>query len=196
MLSTIRFIHTADLHLDSPFKGMTGLPPARLNELRESTFTAFNRLIDYAVETSPDFILIVGDVYDGEDRSLRAQRKFQEGMEKLHETGISVYITYGNHDHLSGNWTRFELPPNVYEFSGEVNEVSLTVRGLDVVLHGFSYPKRHVQEEMISRYPVASADGSIHIGLLHGSLAGDDAHSVYSPFTISELQSKHMIIGR
>ncbi len=191
MLSTIRFIHTADLHLDSPFKGMTGLPPARLNELRESTFTAFNRLIDYAIETSPDFILIVGDVYDGEDRSLRAQRKFQEGMEKLYEAGIPVYITYGNHDHLSGNWTRFELPPNVYEFSGEVEEVSLTVRGLDVVLHGFSYPKRHVQEAMISRYPVASADESIHIGLLHGSLAGNDAHAVYSPFTIGELQSKH-----
>ncbi|WP_252504100.1 DNA repair exonuclease [Sporosarcina sp. Marseille-Q4943] len=190
-MSTIRFIHTADLHLDSPFKGMTGLPPTRLNELRESTFTAFNRLIDYAVETSPDFLLIVGDIYDGEDRSLRAQRKFQEGMEKLHEAGIPVYITYGNHDHLSGNWTRFELPPNVHEFSGEVEEVSLTVRGLDVVLHGFSYPNRHVREEMISNYPVASDNYSFHIGLLHGSIAGNDTHAVYSPFTIGELQSKH-----
>ena len=190
-LSTIRFIHTADLHLDSPFKGMTGMPPARLNELRESTFTAFNRLIDYAVETSPDFILIVGDIYDGEDRSLRAQRRFQEGMEKLHEAGIPVYITYGNHDHLSGNWTRFELPPNVHEFSAEVEEVSLTVRGLDVVLHGFSYPNRHVREEMISNYPTASDNESFHIGLLHGSLAGNDTHAVYSPFTIRELQSKH-----
>ncbi|MFS0688699.1 DNA repair exonuclease [Sporosarcina sp. 179-K 8C2 HS] len=190
-MSTIRFIHTADLHLDSPFKGMTGLPPARLNELRDSTFTAFNRLIDYAVETSPDFLLIVGDIYDGEDRSLRAQRKFQEGMEKLHEAEIPVYITYGNHDHLSGNWTRFELPPNVHEFSGEVEEVSLTVRGQEVVLHGFSYPNRHVREEMISKYPVASDNYSFHIGLLHGSIAGNDTHAVYSPFTIGELQSKH-----
>lgn len=190
-MSTIRFIHTADLHLDSPFKGMTGLPPARLNELRESTFTAFNRLIDYAVETSPDFILIVGDIYDGEDRSLRAQRKFQEGMVKLHEVGIPVYITYGNHDHLSGNWTRFELPPNVHEFSGEVEEMVLTVRGMDVMLHGFSYPTRHVQDEMISKYPAASDHHTFHIGLLHGSLAGNETHAVYSPFTIAELQSKH-----
>ncbi|WP_432360694.1 metallophosphoesterase [Sporosarcina sp. UB5] len=189
-MSTIRFIHTADLHLDSPFKGMTGLPPARLHELRESTFTAFNRLIDYAVKTSPDFLLIVGDIYDGEDRSLRAQRKFQEGMEKLHEAGIPVYVTYGNHDHLSGNWTRFELPPNVYEFSGEVEEVLLTVRGMDVVFHGFSYPNRHVREEMISKYPAASDNQSFHIGLLHGSIAGNDTHAVYSPFTIGELQSK------
>ncbi|WP_262177289.1 DNA repair exonuclease [Saccharococcus sp. Marseille-Q5394] len=189
-MSTFRFLHTADLHLDSPFKGMTGLPPARLNELRESTFTAFNRLIDYAVETSPDFIVIVGDLYDGEDRSLRAQRKFQDGMEKLHEAGIPVYITYGNHDHLSGNWTRFELPPNVHEFSGDVEEVSLTVRGMDVVLHGFSYPNRHVREERISNYPTASDNQSFHIGLLHGSLAGNESHAVYSPFTIGELQSK------
>ncbi|MGN7387555.1 metallophosphoesterase family protein [Sporosarcina sp. SAFN-015] len=190
-MSTIRFIHTADLHLDSPFKGMTGLPPARLNELRESTFTAFNRLIDYAVESSPDFILIVGDIYDGEDRSLRAQRKFQEGMEKLHKAGIPVYITYGNHDHLSGNWTRFELPPNVHEFLGEVEEVSLTVRGQEVVIHGFSYPNRYVKEEMVSKYPTASNNQSFHIGLLHGSLAGNETHAVYSPFTISDLQSKH-----
>ncbi|HEX5564605.1 MAG TPA: DNA repair exonuclease, partial [Sporosarcina sp.] len=190
-MSTIRFLHTADLHLDSPFKGMTGLPPARLNELRESTFTAFNRFIDYAVETSPDFILIVGDLYDGEDRSLRAQRKFQEGMERLHAAGIPVYLTYGNHDHLSGNWTRFELPPNVHEFSEEVGEVSLTVKGMDVVVHGFSYPTRHVREEMISRFPVAPDSHSFHIGMLHGSLAGNEAHAVYSPFTIGELQSKH-----
>lgn len=190
-LSAIRFIHTADLHLDSPFKGMTGLPPARLNELRESTFTAFNRLIDYAVETSPDFIVIVGDIYDGEDRSLRAQRKFQEGMGKLHEAGIPVYITYGNHDHLGGNWTRFEMPPNVHEFSGDVEEKSLTVRGMDVMLHGFSYPTRHVRDEMISKYPAATDHQTFHIGLLHGSLAGNETHAVYSPFTIGELQSKH-----
>lgn len=190
-MSTIRFIHTADLHLDSPFKGMTGLPPARLNELRESTFTAFSRFIDYAVETSPDFIVIVGDIYDGEDRSLRAQRKFREGMERLHEVGIPVYITYGNHDHLSGNWVRFELPPNVHEFAGSVEEVSLTVRGMDVVLHGFSYPNRQVREEMVSHYPTALDNQSFHIGLLHGSIAGNDTHAVYSPFTIGELQSKH-----
>ena len=77
-------------------------------------------------------------------------------MEKLNEAEIPVYVAYGNHDHLSGNWTRFELPPNVLEFSGKVEEVPLTVRGQDVILHGFSYPKRHVREEMISKYPVAT----------------------------------------
>lgn len=190
-MSSIRFIHAADLHLDSPFKGLTGLSPARLNELRESTFTAFDRLIRYALKSHPDFVLIVGDLYDGEDRSLRAQRKFQEGMEKLAEAEIPVYITYGNHDHVSGSWTKFELPGNVFEFKEHVEDVSLTVRGQEVVLHGFSYPKRHVRERMITHFPTASDQQSYHIGLLHGSVAGNESHAVYAPFTIDELQSKH-----
>ncbi|MBD7985864.1 DNA repair exonuclease [Sporosarcina sp. Sa2YVA2] len=190
-MSTIRFIHTADLHLDSPFKGMTGLTSGRLDDLRNSTFNAFDRLIAYALQSRPDFMLIVGDIYDGEDRSLRAQLKFQKAMERLHEADIPVVITYGNHDHLSGSWTRFELPTNVHEFTEEVGEVTLSIRGQEVVLHGFSYPQRHVRHEMISRYPKAINQEQIHIGLLHGSKAGDASHAVYSPFTISELQSKH-----
>ena len=189
-MSSIRFIHTADLHLDSPFKGITGLPPARLNELRNSTFAAFDRLIDYAVKTVPDFLVIVGDLYDGEDRSLRAQLKFQKGMERLHEAAIPVFITYGNHDHLGGSWTRFELPPNVHEFTEDIGEVKLSVRGQEIVLHGFSYPQRHVRQEMISGFPVATDREAIHIGLLHGSQAGNESHAVYSPFTLGELQSK------
>lgn len=189
-MSSIRFIHTADLHLDSPFKGITGLPPARLNELRDSTFKAFDRLIDYAVETRPDFLLIVGDLYDGEDRSLRAQLKFQIAMERLQEAGIPVFVSYGNHDHLGGSWTRFELPPNVHEFTDEVGEAALSVRGQEVVIHGFSYPQRHVREEMISGFPIAAGKETIHIGLLHGSQAGNESHAVYSPFTVGELQSR------
>ena len=65
---------------------------------------------------SPISFSLLGDIYDGEDRSLRAQMKFQEGMEKLNEADIPVFISYGNHDHLGGRWTRFELPPNVHVF--------------------------------------------------------------------------------
>lgn len=190
-MSTIRFIHTADLHLDSPFKGMTGLPAERLATLRDSTFTAFANLIRYAVETKPDFVLIVGDIYDGEDRSLRAQMKFHEGMEQLHAAGIPVFMSHGNHDHLAGNWTRFELPPNVHVFGGDVEEVRLTIRGQAVSIYGFSYKERHVRSKMVDGYPVAQDHDAIHIGMLHGSLAGDETHAVYAPFTKSDLLAKH-----
>ena len=189
-MSTIRFIHTADLHLDSPFKGMTGLPADQLNSLRDSTFAAFNKLIEHAVKTKPDFVLIAGDIYDGEDRSLRTQMKFREGMQKLNVEGIPVFISHGNHDHLAGRWTRFDLPPNVHIFNENVEAVKFSVNEQDIVIYGFSYKERHVRDKMIARYPVAEDPVAFHIGMLHGSLAGDETHAVYAPFTKGELLAK------
>ena len=190
-MSEIRFIHTADLHLDSPFKGLSGLPAEHLRTVRASTFSAFTNLIRHAVESKPDFLLIVGDVYDGEDRSLRAQLKFQEGMSELEAASIPVFICHGNHDHLGGRWTRFELPPNVHVLGGDVQSVPLRIDGQDIVIHGFSYPERHVREPVIEHYPVVGGDlETIHIGMLHGSLAGDETHAVYAPFTKEALLSK------
>ncbi|WP_342506212.1 DNA repair exonuclease [Sporosarcina sp. FSL K6-2383] len=190
-MSTIRFIHTADLHLDSPFKGMTGLPMERLNDLRNSTFVAFTNLIEHALNTKPDFVLIAGDIYDGEDRSLRAQMKFHEGMEKLNEVGIPVFISHGNHDHLAGRWTRFALPPNVHVFRDQVEEAQFSVNGQAVSIYGFSYKERHIRERKIEEYPMAQDQDVFHIGMLHGSLAGDETHAVYAPFTKSDLLAKH-----
>ncbi|MFS0577231.1 DNA repair exonuclease [Sporosarcina sp. 179-K 3D1 HS] len=186
----IRFIHTADLHLDSPFKGLAGLSAEHLQTVRESTFSAYQNLVKHAVETKPDFLLIVGDVYDGEDRSLRAQVKFQEGLSKLEAAGIPVFICHGNHDHLDGKWTRFELPSNVYVFDEEVSAVPLRIKGQDIIIHGFSYKERHVREPVINRYPVAENRDALHIGMLHGSVAGDETHAVYAPFTKEALLSK------
>lgn len=189
-MSTIRFIHTADLHLDSPFKGMTGLPTDHLNKLRDSTFEAFTKLIEHAVKTKPDFMLIAGDIYDGEDRSLRTQMKFREGMVKLDAAGIPVFISHGNHDHLSGRWTRFDLPSNVYVFDEHVETVRLTVDNQEVLIYGFSYKERHIRDKVIDRYPLAEDHDALHIGMLHGSLAGDETHAVYAPFTKNELLAK------
>ncbi|WP_153731889.1 metallophosphoesterase family protein [Sporosarcina obsidiansis] len=189
-METIRFLHIADLHLDSPFKGMASAGPDELARLQQSTFVAFERFVTYAVKERPDFVVMVGDLYDGEDRSLRAQIRFQQGMQQLEKAEIPVFLSYGNHDHLAGNWTRVSLPGNVHVFSEEVEQKQLIVRGEMVSLYGFSYPQRHVRESMIADYPVAGQDG-YHIGLLHGSVAGDSAHAVYAPFTVRELQDKN-----
>ena len=190
-MSTIRFIHAADLHLDSPFKGMTELPMDQLTNLRASTFTAFERLIEHALRSNPDFVLIVGDIYDGENRSLLAQLKFQNGMEKLHAAAIPVVISYGNHDHLGGKWTRFDLPSNVHIFHEDVGEKQLSIRGQEVSIYGFSYKERHIREAMIEHFPMAKNRESFHIGMLHGSLAGDETHAVYAPFRKEELLAKN-----
>lgn len=190
-MESIRFIHTADLHLGSPFVGMKGLQKEQWNKLKDSTMDAFDRLIQYALEQQPDFVLIVGDIYDGEDRSLRAQARFQQGMKRLEEQRIPVIISYGNHDHLSGNWTRFELPDNVHAFDDSVSQYTLETAGGPVVFTGFSYGKRHISEAMIEQYPEARGTAGFHIGMLHGSLDGDASHAVYAPFRKEQLLSRH-----
>ncbi len=128
------------------------------------------------------FLLIVGDLYDGEHRSLQAQRRFQEAMEVLFQHNIPVILSYGNHDHLNGSWTRFALPSNVYELPAETSVVQLKIRGQVVKIYGFSYSERHIKESMIESYPTANDQHAIHIGMLHGSESSDTTHAVYAPF--------------
>lgn len=189
-MESIRFIHTADLHLGSPFIGMKDLQKEQWKQLKDSTLAAFDRLIQYALKTHPDFVCIVGDIYDGEDRNIRAQARFQKGMQQLSEKNIPVVICFGNHDHLSGKWTRFELPQNVYVFDETVSQFTLNTAAGPVIFTGFSYGKRHVSESMVEHYPVAQSLDSYHIGLLHGSLEGDATHAVYAPFKKEQLLSK------
>lgn len=189
-MESIRFFHIADLHLDSPFKGVYGLSEQAIQELRNSTFTAFERIIIHALEVKPDFVLLVGDLYDGENRSLKAQRRFQLGMEQLFEANIPVIISHGNHDHLNGQWTRFVLPRNVTVLPEEITTIQLEIRGQLVNICGFSYPDRHVKESKVQLYPVIEDQTAFHIGMLHGSVAGDETHAVYAPFTKDELLSK------
>lgn len=186
---TVRFFHTADLHLDSPFKGSYHLPHHVVKQLRESTFQAFEALVTYAIQEKPDFLLIVGDLYDGENRSLTAQYKFIQQLERLDDANLPVFMSYGNHDHLSGTWSRLPLPKNVQEFSKDVSSKSIMIRGQEVIIHGFSYEKRHVSEPKIEEYPIKN-DDAIHIGTLHGSVDSDLDHAVYAPFTVPQLLKK------
>lgn len=189
-MSEIRFLHIADLHLDSPFKGISEIPKSKWKDIRESTFDAFSRIIEYALNNNPDFLLIVGDIYDGENRSLRAQHLFQKGMEALNTAGIPVFICYGNHDHLSGNWVRFQLPDNVHVFEENVETKTLQLNGKKIHISGFSYKDRHISEAMHKYYPVANGQ-DVHIGMLHGSIEGNTEHDVYAPFRKSDLLTKN-----
>ncbi|MEA0553687.1 DNA repair exonuclease [Lysinibacillus irui] len=190
-MTAIRFFHMADLHLDSPFKGLFGLSEHILKNIRSSTFDAFDKIIQKAIQEKPDFLLIVGDIYDGENRSLQAQRRFQDAMEKLFQHNIPVIVSYGNHDHLNGTWTRFSLPSNVYELPAETSVVQLKIRDQQVNIYGFSYHERHLRESVIESYPIAQNQQTIHIGMLHGSEASNTTHDVYAPFTKQQLLEKN-----
>src|SRR5690606_23698300 len=98
MERNITFIHAADLHLDSPFKGLTNLPGHLFQEIKDSTFQALTHLVEAAIEYEVDFVLITGDLFDNEKQSLKAQIHLRKAFERLQKHRISVYISYGNHD--------------------------------------------------------------------------------------------------
>ncbi|MCM3362348.1 DNA repair exonuclease [Niallia sp. MER TA 168] len=187
----ISFIHCADLHLDSPMVGLKNLPVTMHTKLKESTFTAFKKVIDTAISKKVDFMIIAGDIYDGEDRSIKAQIRFRDEMLRLEEKQIEVYLVHGNHDHLNGSWVQIELPPNVHVFPSMVSVKQFVKNKLSVNLYGFSYETRHVKERKIDEY--ARRDPAhFHIGILHGNLEGSTEHSSYAPFQVKDLLAKKM----
>ncbi|WP_176222412.1 metallophosphoesterase family protein [Paenibacillus barengoltzii] len=191
-MKAFRFLHAADLHLDTPFSGMSGVPDRLRELLRESTFTAFERMIRLAIEEAVDFVVISGDIYDASDSSLRAQLRLREGWDKLGEHGIPVYLIRGNHDPLSGRRLRLALPDHVTEFGPKVESVT-AVRRSDgepvAVLTGASYPTPAVHENLAIQYQREPGSDLYHIGLLHGNVDGQEGHDAYAPCSLRDLQA-------
>ncbi|MFX3624153.1 MAG: exonuclease SbcCD subunit D [Ectobacillus sp.] len=191
-MKSLTFIHAADLHLDSPFKGMeASVPSALFERMKESTFRSFARIIDKAIQERVDFVVISGDLYDAEMRSLRAQVFVREQMRRLHAYNIPAYIIHGNHDHVGGSWAAIEFPDNVHAFLQPYVEAKPYYRDGELLayLYGFSYHQKAVMDNMTSQYNKAG-DAPFHIGLLHGSMDGSNEHSRYAPFQLKELQEK------
>ena len=116
-MTKLRFIHTADLHLDSPFTGLkAAAPPNVADALYKATFEAYKSIIDLCIAERVDALLVAGDIYDSADRSLRAQRAFVDGLNRLDEEGIRAFICHGNHDPLDGWEARLTYPPNCHRF--------------------------------------------------------------------------------
>jgi DNA repair exonuclease SbcCD nuclease subunit len=190
-MKKISFIHAADLHLDSPMIGLKHLPENIFNRVKESTFTALKKLTVTAIERHVDFVIIAGDIFDGEDRSLRAQARFRKEMLKLNDEKIPVYIVHGNHDHLNGSWVHLDMPENVHVFGSNVEKMELmTKSGAIVYLYGFSYGTRHIFERKIDEYDkIEGAD--YHIGILHGNESSGTDHDNYAPFAVKDLVQKN-----
>ena len=112
----MRFIHAADIHLDSPLKGLAAYPDAPVQLLRTATRDAFDRLVTEALSEAVDFLVIAGDLYDGSWRDFNTGIHFAGQMGRLHAAGIPVYLLLGNHDAENEMTRRLELPPNVHRF--------------------------------------------------------------------------------
>jgi exonuclease SbcD len=184
----LRFLHTADIHLDSPLKGLEAHEDAPVEEIRGATRRAFDNCIELAIEEAVDFLLIAGDLYDVDWKDYNTGLFFASRMGKLNRAGIAVFIVSGNHDAANQITRTMPLPENVTLFSAK-KPASIRLNNLGVVIHGQSYPSRAVTENLALQYPQHES-GYFNIGLLHTSLTGREGHEDYAPCTLDDLKSK------
>jgi len=186
-MSLLRFVHAADLHLDSPFTGLTRVAPDIASYLRDATFRAYDGIIDLCLREKVDALLVAGDVYDSADRSLRAQLKFVDGLRRLDDAGIRSFVCHGNHDPLDGWQARLSFPPGCHRFGAKVEGVPFDLVASDrAIVYGVSYPRRDVRESLIPRFPIPKS-GVFSIGLLHCNVDGNTEHDSYAPCTTDDL---------
>lgn len=187
-MSSIRFIHTADIHLDTPFKGLTNLPGNLIEQVRRSTFKVFDKIVDYCIQYEVDFLLIAGDLYDSEDKSLKAQIHLLRGFEKLDAHGISTYIIHGNHDPFDKNTQLINWPKSVNFLSpAQVESLVFYKNGQEAaIIFGRSYPTKVFKENIVAEYKVNKPD-VFNIGLLHTNVDGDRNHDTYAPCSLTQL---------
>ncbi|CAM2956775.1 DNA repair exonuclease [Paenibacillus sediminis] len=189
-MQPFRFIHAADLHLDSLFIGLSGVTDQVRAHLRESTFAALENLVQLGVEEKVDFIVLSGDIYDAGQSSLRAQLRFQEAMQQLEHHGIPVYMIHGNHDPLDSPKANLRVPSNVHVFGPEVEKVIACHRGTGepvAVVGGVSYRTSSITDNLALSFTRDSASNLFHIAILHANVDGNNEHDSYAPCTRNDL---------
>ena len=187
-MGSFRFLHAADIHLDSPLKGLAGQEGNAAERVRTATREALDHLVSLAIEEKVDFLIIAGDLYDGDWRDYKTGLFLVGQIGRLNNTGISVYLLHGNHDAESQITKRLDLPDNVHVFGTRKPE-TFVLGELNVALHGQSFRQRDVTDNLVHYYP-ASLSGAFNIGVLHTGLGGMGGHANYAPCSLNDLVNK------
>jgi DNA repair exonuclease SbcCD nuclease subunit len=180
-----KFIHAADIHLDSPLRRLEQYEGAPVTRIRSATRHALENLVALAGEEQVQFVLIAGDLYDDDLDDYSALLHFSGQMGELRRKGVRVFLIRGNHDAANHMSRGLDLPDNVHLF-GENEPDSFPLEAIRVAVHGQSFASREVRENLACRYP-DPVRGWYNIGLLHTSLDGCDGHNTYAPCALAHL---------
>ena len=183
-----RFLHAADIHLDSPLSGLSRYDGLPADEIRGATRAAFDNLVQLAIDEAVDFVLIAGDLFDGDWKHMGTGLYFARAMGRLDQAGIPAFVLAGNHDAASVITRSVPWPPNVRLFNARQPETHW-LPGLAVAIHGQSFHSAAVTENLVTAYPEARAH-SFNIGLLHTALSGRQGHAPYAPCSVDDLKAK------
>ena len=187
-MTSFRFFHAADIHLDSPLTGLAGIEGGVAERIRTAPRAAFEALVDRAIHDQVDFFVIAGDLYDGTWRDCKTGLFFSAQMGRLNQASVPVFVLHGNHDAESQITRPLKLPENVRVF-GTRKAQTFRLDTLSVALHGQSFREKAVTNNLVTDYP-APTQGAFNIGVLHTALDGMGGHANYAPCTLPELVAK------
>jgi len=183
-----KFIHAADVHLDSPLRGLSRYESAPAESIRDACRRAFENLVDLAIEEKVSFVLLAGDLYDGDWKDYSTGIFLSQQMGRLGQYNISVFTVAGNHDAANRMTKALDSPTNMTILSSRKVE-TIKIDDLAVAIHGRSFGTQHIDENLAAGF-TAAEKGMFNIGLLHTSLDGREGHEVYAPCSIDDLRSK------
>ncbi|HEV8061724.1 MAG TPA: DNA repair exonuclease [Gemmataceae bacterium] len=183
-----KFLHAADLHLDSPLRGLEQYEAAPVARMRQATRRALENLVRLAVEERVAFVLLAGDLYDGDWRDYQTGLFLVKQMGLLRDAGIRVFLISGNHDAENKMTRSLKLPDNVYRFPTD-RAATERLDEWDVALHGQGFANAAVKDNLVPGYPGASS-GCFNIGLLHTAMDGREGHDRYAPCQLDDLRSR------
>jgi DNA repair exonuclease SbcCD nuclease subunit len=143
-------------------------------------------LIDLAIDKRVDFVLLAGDLYDGEWRDYNTGLFLVGQLRRLQDHKIPVVLIAGNHDAANKMTRVLALPENV-RFLAHDRPETVRLEDLDVAIHGQSFARAAVTENLAASYP-APIPGCVNIGLLHTGMGGENGHERYAPCTLEELR--------
>ncbi|CAH2402305.1 metallophosphoesterase family protein [Mesorhizobium escarrei] len=183
-----RFVHTADIHLDSPLRSLAMRNPDLAELVGDASRQAFVSIVDLCLAERVDALIIAGDLYDGDQTSMKTARFLASQMTRLHQAGIKVFKIRGNHDAMSRISKQLVFPVTVTIFGGRPQSVLQTTGGLDVMFHGLSFASPKAPDSLLPKYS-AAREGAVNVGIMHTSLSGSPGHDVYAPCSVADLHS-------
>ena len=181
-----RFVHTADIHLDSPLRSLAMRNRELAELVGDATRQALVAIVDLCIEERVDALIIAGDLYDGDQTSMKTARFLASQMQRLDEAGVSTFVIRGNHDALSRITQELVFPPSVKVFTGRAEAAPLSAGGFEVHVHGLSFAKPHAPESLLEKYRRPQPD-TVNIGIMHTSVGGAERHDPYAPCKPSDL---------
>jgi DNA repair exonuclease SbcCD nuclease subunit len=185
-----RFVHTADLHLDSPLRSLALADPTLAEIVGNATRQALTRIVDLCLAEQVDALLLAGDLHDGDQTSMKTARFLAAQLARLHQGGIGSFIIRGNHDAIAGTGIAREwiLPDSAKLFGGRAEAVTVAPRAgeMAVAVHGISFAQRQAPESLLPKFKAPVA-GAVNVALLHTSLDGTLGHDPYAPCSLAEL---------